>query len=168
MAFVVKQRRANQGNSDGTAPILDQWVHVVRPAENFEQTASTNNPLFQIIGGKVWVKAMIGTVMTAVSGGTTPDLQIEFVDDITTNAIDVASDVAITADAVGNVYHVEGDGTALVSNVNAYVIGTAVGDGFVVGPGTLDEELTESTITGQVKWDLWYVPLEPAAYVIAR
>ena len=167
MAFVIKQRRANQGNSDGTAPIVDQWVHVVRPAENFEQTASTNNALFTISGGKILVKALIGTVMTAVSGGTTPDLQIEFTDDVTTNAIDIASDVAITDDAVGNVYHVEGDGSALISNVNAYVIMTAVGGGFILGPGTIDEELTESTITGQVKWDLWYVPLEAASYVVA-
>jgi hypothetical protein len=40
-----------------------------------------------------------------------------------------------------------------------------VGTGAVIAPGEI-QLTTSATNTGSVKWDLYYLPLDPAAYVV--
>ena len=164
MAFLLKNAiNPSTRLSNGDAPVVEQWIRVTRATDTLTQSATTNEPLFTVSGGRILLKALVGEVTVAISGGTTPDLQIEF-DPVTGTTIDLATDVAITSDEVGTLYSIAAPAAALVATSSGW--GNAVTNGGVIlNPGTLDLELTESSIAGEIKWDLYYMPLDPAAYV---
>lgn len=166
MAFQLKNSpqsayRLNQ-------PVLEQYIHVQRPAGTVAQTTTQN--LFQVTGGRVRIKGMLGEVTTVI-GSTTENVKVTSTakDNAGTTvgtAVDVASNVDCNALQVGGKLWVEGDGTALVkSNAGAAFIGTNSGE-WVAPQGFINYETGAST-TGAIKWDLWYEPLDEAARVVA-
>ena len=125
--------------------------------------AGTTQNIFTITGGRVLVTSFLGEVSTVIQTQTC-NLKVTSVP-TTGSAVDVASNLNVSAFEAGAILVVEGDGTAL--------IGTAAGAGFapalnalpfVLPIGTIRIE-TSATNTGATKWDLWYVPLDAGAAV---
>ena len=163
MAFIIKSRPLPAaGPTNPGVAVVDQWIHVAKAAATVPQ--STAAAIFTVRNGRVLVKALIGEVTTAIGAGTTPDLRVNANPTTGTTYI-LASDLVIASDEVGTLYSAEGDGTALLT-VSSGAITTAIGQGFVVGIGDLEIETSEST-TGATKWDVWYLPLDSTAGVIA-
>lgn len=159
MAFFLKDAVTNDPN----ASALEQWKRVDVPTQDLPQTGAYD--LFTVSGGRVFVKMLLGQV-TEVIETQTNNLSIRFTP-VGGSVADIASDLDSSADAAGTHYHVEGDGTALIATTTVQFAKVPVGalGGFIVGPGTIDLEASASN-TGQVRWTLWYLPLDPGAKVV--
>lgn len=173
MALLIKDSRRPTATSTGNQPaILDQWIRVTQatPAgAGVALPASTTGQLFRVYGGRVVVKALVGTVTTVIQTQTdnlkVSSKALDTASAAVGTAVDVAANVDVTAREVGGMYFVEGDGTAgVLSNAGAAFIGPNSGS-WVAPQGEI--YLTASaTNTGAMKWDLWYQPLDPGAYVV--
>lgn len=168
-AFLLKKgiRQSQPGPKDN-APVIEQFVQVRRAAASLPQTST--HQLFRVVGGKVKVKALIGTVTTVIEG-TDPVMKVSSKAlSVAAAAVGTAVDVASTVDTssleVGGMLFVEGDGTALVkSNAGAAFIGTNSGE-WIAPQGEI-YLTTGASKTGAIQWDLFYEPLDPNSYVYA-
>ena len=162
MAFILKngQTPATR-NSDGNPPVVDQWIRVSKAAATLP--ATTTATLFNVLGGRILLRALIGEVTTAFDATATNGSIV--VDSDAGVADDLASAAAIASLGVGTLLTVEGDGTALLTGGVGWGQ-AALGMGVVVSPGLI-RLTTSATNAGAAKWDLYYLPLDPAAYVTA-
>ena len=172
MALLIKNKAGNRfanPQTGGGQAILQQWIQVSRPTLALPQ--ATNQQLFRIYGGRVWVHLFIGEVTTVIEG-TDPVPSIEYAALTTAGALvgteyALASTLNIASDEVGTLYGIEGDGTAITSgNQVAGSLEGSVFPGFVLAQGQLVFTTTGSR-TGAIKWDLWYQPLDSGAYVVS-
>jgi hypothetical protein len=135
-------------------------IHVARATDTLPQTGTDN--LFTVSGGRVLINFLMGTVTTIIQNSD-PVAKIT-VTPTTGSAVDVASTVDLTwLEAGGNVV-CEGDTTALVKGNAGQCIVPATG--FVVPAGTIDLT-TGASKTGAIKWDLFYIPIDEGATVVA-
>lgn len=135
-------------------------LKVDQPAKTVPQNALS--ALFTVAGGRVIVTGIVGEVTTVI-GGTTPSAKL--VANPTTGAdSDITAAVAITGDAVGNLYGVSTVGGNLAVLESVAPIGQ---EPFVLKAGTLDLHVSAADATGAIKWSLWYVPLDDGATVTA-
>jgi hypothetical protein len=160
MAMVLKNfTNPSTRLANGDSPVIDQWIRVQRATDTLPQTATET--LFTVSGGRILLKALIGEVTTAIQNQAC-NLSV-VVDSDAGAADDLASVLSIANDGVGTYYTPEGDGTALLK--------TGIGWGqscltpVVIGAGVI-QITTSASNTGSVKWDLYYLPLDPAAYVV--
>ncbi len=122
--------------------------------------ASTSGALFTITGGRIVVVQILGEVTTVIqSQATTFKLR----HNVTTGTDqDLCATLDINADEVGTLYGISGvfadamlgSGQAVPSQLRQVIL----------KPGTIDA-VTVATSSGQVKWSLFYRPLDRAAYV---
>lgn len=170
MAFMAKNVNGPQGTTSKSA-ILDQYVKVTQATAagaGIALPASTTGQLFRVRGGRVLVKALIGEVTTVIqTQADNVKVSVKKLDNASAavgTAVDVCANVDVTAMAVGSHYFVEGDGTAgVLSTAGAILVGPNSG-WWIAEQGEI--YLTASaTNTGAVKWDLYYQPLDPGAYV---
>ena len=165
MAFLIKNqaRLPASGPNSATPILLSQWIHVAKASATVPATTTQN--LFTISGGRCLVKLLLGEVTTIIQTQAN-NLKVTSVP-TTGSAVDVATDLNISAFEAGALLVAEGDGTAL--------IGTSAGAGFapalnalpwVVPIGTLRIE-TSATNTGATKWDLWYQPLDSSGRIVS-
>lgn len=134
-------------------------VLVTKAAQNIPQTATAN--LFTLAGGAVLVTGLlglvttvIGAVATTLSLGTTP----------AGAATSVATATAITNAGVGTVLapvSAAGQVGGPLSVAGAVYVAAPpfIINPFMVGGGNITWTTSAST-TGQIKWYLWYVPLD--------
>jgi hypothetical protein len=161
MAYLVKQSKPKVGQ-----PVLDQAIQVSCPARTIP--ATTTDQIFRVKGGRVLVKALVGEVTTVIQTQAdnmkVSSKKLDAASAAVGTAVDIAANVDITAREVGGMYFVEGDGTAgVLSNAGAAYVGTNSGQ-FIVPQGEI-YLTTSATNTGAMKWDLWYQPLDPGAFV---
>jgi DNA-binding transcriptional regulator YdaS (Cro superfamily) len=143
------------------APVLEQWIRVSRATDTLP--ATTTEAIFNVLGGRILLKALIGEVTTVIQ---TQACNLSVNVDSDAGASDVlASTLDISAGAVGTYYGIEGDGTA-VENTGIGWGRICTSGGTVIGTGTITLT-TSATNTGSVKWDLYYLPLEENSYVTA-
>lgn len=170
MAFLLKNNKRTEGSST-PASVLDQWIKVTQATNagaGLALPATTTGQLFRVYGGRVLVRGLVGTVTTIIQtqtcNGKISSKQLSDAGAAVGTAVDVASNVDMTAREVGGMFFVEGDGTAMVaSNAGcAYVAGT----GPWIAPQGEIYLTTGATNTGAAKWDLFYQPLDPGAYVV--
>lgn len=164
MAFQLKNQRARNAGQ----PQVTQTIQVSRAAASLPQTST--HQLFQVRGGRVLVRALVGEVTTVIQS-TDPVIKVSSkklnaaMDTAVGTAVDVASTVDISSLEVGGMVFVEGDGTAAVkSNAGAAFIGTNSGQW--IAPNGEIYLTTGASKTGAIKWDLWYEPLDPGASVV--
>lgn len=161
MAFLGKNTGPASRYSNGHQPVLEQWIRVSRATDSLP--ATTTETLFNVRGGRVLMKAMIGEVTTVIQ---TQACNLSVNVDSDAGASDVlASTLDISADAVGTYYGIEGDGTA-VEDTGIGWGRIATSGGVVIGPGIVTLT-TSATNTGSVKWDFYYLPLDENSYVEA-
>lgn len=172
MAFMLKNAHRPQAANAQQATILEQWTKVTRDNDagtGVALPASTTGQLFRVYGGKVIVRALIGTVTTIIQNSDpvmkVSSKQLDNSSVAVGTAVDVASTVDFNSLEVGGTLFVEGDGTALVkANAGAVFIGT--NSGLWVAPQGEIYLTTGATKTGKMIWDLWYQPLDSGAYVL--
>ena len=169
MAFVVKNAsKARVAGPNGSGfSYLNQWIQVSRAALALPQT--TTEQLFRVYGGRVLVHLLIGEVTTVIQS-TDPVAKVSTkrLSDASVaigTAYDVASTLDMSSDEVGTIYTVEGDGTALVS---PQLAGSGYGQPqpWIMPQGEI-YLTTGASKTGAIKWDIFYQPLDPGAYVVA-
>ena len=175
MAAVVKVRKTpNKAKSPGGGSYeVDKWIHVGVPTANLPQT--TTKIIFRVHGGKVAVRLLVGEVTTIIQSSD-PVLKITAArltpsgtaDDALATVVgtlkDIASTVDLSSTEVGAQLYVEGDGTALVKFTAGGGYSAAHVDYWVCPEGEI-YVTTGASKTGQVKWDLWYQPLDEGAWV---
>lgn len=166
MALILKN--APQSSYKLNQPVVEQYIHVARPTGTLPQTATQN--LFQVTGGRIKVKALVGQVTTIIQSSD-PVLKVsstakDNVGITVGTAIDIASTVDLSSLEVGGMVFVEGDGTAAVkSNAGAAFIGTNSGEW--IAPQGFISITTGASKSGAIKWDLMYEPFDEAARVVA-
>lgn len=134
--------------------------HVARAAATLPQTATHN--LFTVSGGRVLVTLLMGTVTTIIQNSD-PVAKIT-VTPTTGSAVDIASTVDLTSLEAGGHVVCEGDTTALVKGNAGQCIVPATQ--FIVPAGTIDLT-TGASKTGAIKWDLFFIPIDEGATVVA-
>lgn len=136
---------------------------VDRATKNLPATAA--EALFTIATGRVLVTLLLGEVTTVIQ--TQLCNTKVTVNPTTGTSGDVASNLDISADEAGTFYLVEGDGTALVGvSAGGSFFAAGAPAPIVVPVGGIDLE-TGATNTGQVKWTLFYLPIDDGAVVTA-
>lgn len=149
-----------------SAQDLETWaalrlgVKVSRAAAALPQTAQ--EALFNVVGGRVVLLAIIGEVTTVIQ--TQAD-NAKLISNPTTGPdADLCANLDITADAVGTLYGISGTfGDAMVGSGGAAPMPARP---VVIPEGTIDLN-TSANNTGAIKWDLYWFPLDPGAYVEA-
>lgn len=170
MAFLIKNvpQRTPASASRGGFAVIEQLIHVRRATATLPATTAQN--IFQVFGGRVKVKALIGTVTTILqtqANNTKVSCTAKDSAGATVGtAVDVAANLDTTAIEVGGMIFVEGDGTALVkSTAGAVLIGTNSGEW--IAPQGIISYTTAATSTGSIQWDIWYEPMDEGVYVSA-
>lgn len=168
MALLIKRahRQSSSSASQGGAAVLDQFIQVSTATRT--PPATTTDQIFRVRGGRVLVRALIGEVTTAIQNQAcnlkVSSKRLDNSSVAVGTAVDVASNVTIQALELGSSLFVEGDGTALVtSTAGAAFIGA--NSGMWVAPQGEIYLTTSATNTGSIKWDIFYQPLDPGAYV---
>jgi hypothetical protein len=144
-------------------PFKSTWLQASRRTKNLPQTAT--EALFTVSGGRVLIKLLLGEVTTAIQAQA--NATKVSVNPTTGTTADITATLDINGDEAGTLYIVEGDGTALIG-VNA---GTGFGAAGLPHPWICPvgdiELVTAASNTGAIKWDCWYLPLDPAGQVNA-
>lgn len=153
--------RGIKADSDNYAyenPVLGR--HVRKTAD----ISAAPDAMFDI-SGKCMITLLVGEVTSVLATSSSMSINTSTTD------IVLAASTTITSDALGTLYVVCGDiglgfNAGATPNVDACVL-----DVGTVAPIIINDDQIEQNVnsggTGLVQWDLWYVPLEPGAYVVA-
>jgi hypothetical protein len=131
--------------------------------QNLPQTATA--ALFTITGGTILVTGMLGIVTTAVSGSGTLSLGSTPTGG-TSGPAHIATAATIGGKAIGTMYSpvfTSGVAGAPAINNNSALPGFFPGN-FAAITGTIDWT-TSTSMTGQMKWFLWFVPIDRSSFV---
>ena len=133
---------------------------VERASDTLPQTAQT--PYFTV-SGRVLLVQVVGEVTVIVAGAAN---SAKLVSNPTVGAdVDLCAAAAITDDAVGTLYNITGTpADALVPTTSGAVIAQA--SAILVTDGSIDLDCTANN-TGETKWTLHYIPLDPGSRVVA-
>jgi hypothetical protein len=124
---------------------------------------TTQSALFTITGGRVLVTGIVGEVTTVIQ--TQADNAKLVANPTTGTDVDLCAVLNITAKEVGTLFGITGLFSDALVGANA---GSTVfpRNPVVVPVGTLDLSCSASN-TGNVKWSVFYVPLDNGAYITA-
>lgn len=145
---------------------------VRRPTATIPQTAT--GTLFTVTGGRVLVTGIVGEVTTIL--GAVGNLNLVHDPDGAGAVGDLCAATACGTDAVGTLYTISGVAADLLSEQTVAgteapthvfaLMGALAGKGIVLPAGALGLKASASS-TGSIKWDLFYVPLDEGASVVA-
>lgn len=141
---------------------LDSGLLVTRPASNLPQTGTTN--IYTVTGGRILLTGLVGLV-TTVFGATVTNLKVRSIP-TTGTAGDIAANVLVTNKEVGTLLALNTTvGGALVSTSSYGAIGMAATP-LIIPVGSL-AMVTDASNTGQIQWDLTWIPFDDGASVVA-
>jgi hypothetical protein len=143
---------------------INQGIRVDRATANLPQAG--HHDIYTVAGGNVLLLGILGEVTTIIGGANNTNL--EFNPTAATLALnDLCAVNDINGDVVGSLYTIDGTaGNPLVNTgTTGWAVYTLASPIFMV-PGDIELHCVGS-VTGQVKWSLWYVPLDEGAYVVA-
>lgn len=134
---------------------------VERGTASLPQT--TQSALFNVVGGRVLVMAIIGEVTTVIQTQAN-NTKLVANPTVGTDA-DLCAVLDITADEVGTLYSISGLATDAMRGTTA---GAVAGQDrpVIVAAGTIDLSCAASN-TGAAKWAIFYLPIDDGAYVTA-
>lgn len=129
---------------------------VDRASDTLPATAA--EALFTISGGRV-LAYIVGEVTVAIQNQANNTQLVHNPD--TGTSMDLCADLSIANDEVGTLYGITGvPADAMLGAGQAVRIGNPV----VLKPGTVDLDCA-ATNTGEIKWTMFYVPLDEGASV---
>ena len=128
---------------------------------NFDAT----DTLFNIVGGRVLVKAIFGVVTTQIGNVATNTHLSHDPDDGAAAVLTLAAGTDIDSLAVGVQLVATGAvGAALATSVNVVNYPAA---SFLLKPGTIDIVTAADPVDGAMSWHVIYVPIDDGAYIEA-
>lgn len=144
---------------------LNQGIFVSRATDTLP--ATTDEALFTITGGRVFLLGILGEVTTVIQTQAN-NTKLKFNPSATGSDVDLCAVLDITADAVGTYYTITGTfATAMQgATVHCAAANTMLPQPVILGAGDIEIDCA-ATNTGSVKWDMWYVPLDKGASVAA-
>ena len=128
--------------------------------------ATTDEALFNIVGGRVLVTRIIGEVTTAIQNQANAT-KLKHNPTGTGSDVDLCATLNIANDAIGTYYSITGVLADALNSTSLWAIVPAdaiAAQGLVLGPGDIELDCA-ATNTGSVKWSVWYVPLDDGAYI---
>lgn len=140
---------------------LLKGIKVERASATLPQ--ETSHALFNIVGGRVAIIQIVGEV-TVVIQTQANNTKLTATPD-TGTAVDICAVLDITADEVGCLYGITGLDTDALIGINAGALPAQTRE-VILNTGTLDLDCAASN-TGEIKWTLFYVPINDGAYVEA-
>ena len=136
-----------------------EWRRVSRATAALPQT--TSETLVTITGGRVILANIIGEVTTVIQTQA-DNTKLVFNPTEAGASTDICAVLNITAKAVGTLFSITGTvATALQSGL---WLTTTMATPLILSEGTIELECAASN-TGNVKWDVYYLPLDEGATV---
>lgn len=136
-------------------------INVPRATAALPQTAAA--ALFTITGGRIMLTNILGAVTTVIQ--TQANNTKLTANPTTGTSVDLCAVLNITADEVGCLYGITGLPSDALVGTNAG-LAPAMHRPIVLNVGSIDLDCAASN-TGSVKWDMWYIPLDEGATVVA-
>lgn len=125
--------------------------------------AVSTKSVFTVTGGNILMLGLVGEVTTIIQA------QANAVKFVSTPTVGSATDLCATVDIngleAGGLLSVAGAAATALTKANAGSVLWAITP-IVVAPGTIGFN-TAADNTGNIKFSIWYVPLEDGAYVSA-
>jgi hypothetical protein len=144
---------------------IGKGFHVSRATSTLPQTVvDPGTAIFTISGGRVLITRFIGTVTVQIAA-TDPVLSVTS-DPTTGTAVVLASTADIKSKEVGAHAQLECDGSAMILSNAGAILSTAVPCFCVVPIGNIGL-ISGDSQAGEMSWDLWYLPLDVGAAVVA-
>jgi hypothetical protein len=153
----------NQSTLENVAA-LNQGIRVDSAAALVTAAAVTK---FTVSGGNVCMLGFYGMVMVDIAATATTVIVTH------TPTVGTASILAILAGATdiqgfadGRMAYLASFGSILTWTATAYgIMNPAAGTRYILRPGALSIKGSDAPATGTVKWSMFYVPVDPGAYV---
>lgn len=121
--------------------------------------------IFTITGGRILLRQILGEVTVVLAAGTAPTGK--FQSNPTVGATtDLCATVAIPSDEVGTLYGITGVRADAMQESSSGGLPTMTTLGMVIPIGAI-EFLCNENITGSIKFDAWYLPLDAGALMVA-
>ncbi len=164
--IVPVQSDADGNWSDPTGAFLTPFGYKVTKSHNL----TTDNADLFTVTGKVAIMLLTGEVTTIVATTTTYAMRVK-----TSNEAIFAA-TTITTDAAGTMYLFGGDPTVVLNNAGTPVTRVGFLDGAgpisplvvgLTGGSCIIQSDLDGAGTGVIRWDLWYLPLESGASIVA-
>jgi len=124
---------------------------------------TTAAAIFTVAGGRVLITNIVGEVTTIIQ--TQINNTKLTANPTTGTSVDMCSVLDISADEAGCLYGIDGTPANALIGANAGNV-PEMDKGIVVNVGTIDLDCAASN-TGSVKWQIWYIPLDDGATVVA-
>lgn len=126
--------------------------------------AATN--LFTVAGGNILLTAFYGEIMVVIDGVNALTLTY----DATAPAVDTvlgSASADLDTYVAGRMIYLPAAAGALAATATCGACPIDVAEEWVLPPGHFDLTSSGTTTTGTIRWSLWYIPLDPGAYVYA-
>ena len=134
------------------------WQTVARATAPLPQTGTDS--LFTITVGRILLVGLIGEVTTVIQTQAN-NTKLTFNPTATGASTDICANLNITGDAVGTLYSITG---TIADAMQDGMLMTTDMTNLILSEGTIDLTCAASN-TGNVKWDMFYIPLDTGATV---
>jgi hypothetical protein len=124
--------------------------------------ATTTGNLFTITGGRILLTGIVGEVTTVIQTQAC-NTKVVFDPTATGSNVDLCANLDITGAVVGSFFTITGTAATAMQNGLA-VVGMTIP--WVLQPGAV-ALTTAATNSGQVKWKMWYMPIDSGVTVAA-
>ena len=121
--------------------------------------------IFTIAGGKVLMTGIVGEVTVAIGGANATKLTANPTV-ATAGDTDLCATVEIDTCDVGDLLSITGTPTDTLLVAHKGAVQMLLVKGIIMQTGTLDLDCVGS-VTGSVKWTIFYIPIDDGAYVTA-
>jgi len=170
MALLVKQANVprSSGATGGGYAAVQQLIHVSRVTQ---PVAPATDILWRVYGGRILVHLILGEVTTIIQSQTTnvkvSSKKLDNSSAAVGTAVDLSANVDGNAKEVGSLYRVLGSGAAAIWSNAGAALATLGAIPYICPQGEIYATYSGAS-SGNMKWDIWYQPLDEGAYVVSN
>jgi hypothetical protein len=127
--------------------------------------------LFTVYGGNILMTGFYGEIMVAID--TVNAYTITFDADVSANAsvytdtILASASAALNGYVAGRMFYLPLEAGALTVTAACGACPIDIAPPIILPPGHFDLTGTNPLTLGQVRWSMWYIPIDAGAYVLA-
>jgi len=127
--------------------------------------AATN--LFTVAGGNVILTAFYGEIMVVIDAANQLTLTYDADEAAALDTVLGTASADINTYVAGRMIYLPTLAGALTVSGTCGACPIDIAPNWLLPPGHFDLTSTGTTTTGTIRWSLWYVPVDPEAYVYA-
>ncbi len=151
--------------SEDTAQRIADMVVGCRVDRVAEITGATQN-LFTVAGGHVLMTGFYGEIMVAIDTANVWDINYDAT--TVTDTVMGTDSEALNGFVAGRMFYLPVNAAgAITVTAECGACPIDIRAETILPPGHFDLTGTNALTAGQVRWSIWYVPLDPGAYVYA-